>query len=464
MSFAALLTCVFLSAVFIFSWRALSEAKQVSDYHIPILQLNAISVRLTESLSFELLLAAETQSPEWLEQFLITRDALVQNLEDLQQLSRRYNEFYRDLSPLYDENWERTDLSEAEDKIIEQIRLGQQAQALDLIDSPEFQSLQSNFRNQIQVFAESVATERDQLLSAGTYRLKENIILSVVLLILTVAIWLIGLKKVRQEDMAKKMAQEELERQRAKSFHSAKLASLGEMAGGIAHEINNPLAIISGYARRLQSLVNNPVESKDKIVRYSEKIEKTSYRMAKIVNSLRRLSRNSINEHFEDCSIKSIVEDVLEISIQRFKNNLVTLEYPQPVPDIHLRCRSVQISQVILNLLNNAYDACLSSENRIVKIEIKDLCDGIQLRVMDSGPGIPAEVEDRIFEPFYTTKALGQGTGLGLSISKSIIDEHKGRLQVYRESDFTVFEIQLWKDPDGHLDQSNDLLQMQKGS
>lgn len=457
---AAFLTSSFLITVFFFSQRALDEARQVNQYHIPILQLNAISVRLTESLSSQLLLAAETKDPEWVEQFLLTREALAQNLEDLQDLSRDYETIYKDLQPFKHEDWNRTTLSTAEDQIIALILSGKREQALNQIKSKLFQDEQAEFRDRIQSFAETVATERDSLLSSGAHRLEENLYYSIGLLIATILIWLLSLTKFKQDDLAKKAAREELERERTKSFQTAKLASLGEMAGGIAHEINNPLAIISGYARRLQSLVEKPNESREKIVRYAEKIEQTGYRMAKIVNSLRRLSRNSFNEHFEESSIRTIVEDVLEISNQRFKANQVSLTYPQPLPEIMIRCRNVQISQVVLNLLNNAYDACVGSEGASVTIEIEEQRDQIKIRVVDSGPGVPPEVEARLFEPFFTTKGIGHGTGLGLSISKAIVDEHNGKLQVYRRDSFTVFEIELWKDPELQSGYSDDLPQM----
>jgi signal transduction histidine kinase len=110
-----------------------------------------------------------------------------------------------------------------------------------------------------------------------------------------------------------------------------------------------------------------------------------------------------------------------------------------------LECRPTQITQVLLNLLNNARDAAEESEERWVQLDVTELADWIRISVTDSGKGIPVEIREKIMSPFFTTKAVGKGTGLGLSITKSIVDSHRGTLILDEESVQTRFVIELPK-------------------
>jgi PAS domain S-box-containing protein len=230
--------------------------------------------------------------------------------------------------------------------------------------------------------------------------------------------------------------------QQMQIIRSAKFSSLGEMAGGIAHEINNPLAIIHGKAAQLRAYADKGQIDARKVRDFSEKIEATAWRISKIIRGLRSFARNADLDPFERVRLSSILDDTLELCCERFKNNGIELRIGA-VPEVELSCRPAQISQVLLNLLNNAYDAVLDKPERWVEIWIEHKENSVRVSVTDSGTGIPAEIAEKIMQPFFTTKDVGKGTGLGLSISKGIIDDHRGALRLETGSARTRFCIEL---------------------
>jgi PAS domain S-box-containing protein len=230
----------------------------------------------------------------------------------------------------------------------------------------------------------------------------------------------------------------ELELERTKSLRNAKLASLGEMSAGIAHEINNPLAIISGAVGLLPRYLNNPEKQAAKI----ESIQKACDRIARIVSGLRKFSRTGDKSNFEVHNLNAIVAEAIALSEMKSTRNStpVTLEGLENVP---VFCDEVEIGQVLINLINNAIDAVKERPEKWVKVAVAQEPQCAILRVTDSGPGIPEPVRNRLFDPFFTTKEIGEGTGLGLSISKGILDEHKATISVVTECSNTCFEIRF---------------------
>lgn len=232
--------------------------------------------------------------------------------------------------------------------------------------------------------------------------------------------------------------------QEAKMMAASKLASLGEMAGGIAHEINNPLAIIHANGNLLRDLMN---ENFDKAMglKITEKIIVTTERVAKIIRGLRAISRNGDNDPFDTSTVEQIIEEALGVCREKFKVHDVTIKIENSCPLTNIECKKVQIIQVLLNFLNNAYDAIEELPERWVKIGVKENQGNIEISVVDSGPGLPPYVREKICQPFFTTKKVGKGTGLGLSISKGIIEAHKGKLSVDDACKNTCFLITLPK-------------------
>ncbi|MDZ4082989.1 MAG: ATP-binding protein, partial [Bdellovibrionales bacterium] len=157
-------------------------------------------------------------------------------------------------------------------------------------------------------------------------------------------------------------------------------------------------------------------------------------RPAKIVSGLLTFSRDSRSDILQPVSLKRLLDDSLLFSIERFKKNDILLEVSE-VPDIQVRGNSNELSQVLINLINNAHDAVRNEKVKKVSIDFElrlqpgQTTNGlVAISVTDSGPGVPAQIRSKIMQPFFTTKDVGKGTGLGLSISKGIAERHGGRL------------------------------------
>lgn len=237
----------------------------------------------------------------------------------------------------------------------------------------------------------------------------------------------------------------ELEDQKAQFEFNARLVTLGEMAAGIAHEINNPLAIVVGNATLIAKQVRQKQLDERGLVEKLEKIVSTCKRITKIIQGLRNFSRQAEGDEFEIYPIRSLVEDTLELCRERFYQGSIELQV-QPFPDVDLPMRPVQLSQVVLNLLRNAFDAAQAAAPEIVRPLVRltwgEDEEYFYVRVEDSGSGIPIDLRSKIFLPFFTTKEAGKGTGLGLSISKNIMKEHRGDL-VLLDGYPTTFEIRI---------------------
>lgn len=233
-----------------------------------------------------------------------------------------------------------------------------------------------------------------------------------------------------------------IEEQRMKMVASAKMSSLGEMAAGIAHEVNNPLTVIKGMAKMIQMTTESEKVESMMIKQSAQTIENTVNRIAKIIGGLKTFARDSGNEEVSLVKVSFILEETIPFCAEKFKNKDVDLRIHYD-HSVEIQCRPVQISQVILNLLNNAYDAIADLEEKWVELKVQKTEHSVLISVTDSGDGISEEVEQKMMLPFFTTKSLGRGTGLGLSISAGIIESHKGKLYYDRSSSKTKFVVEL---------------------
>ncbi|MBI5818192.1 MAG: PAS domain S-box protein [Verrucomicrobia bacterium] len=229
---------------------------------------------------------------------------------------------------------------------------------------------------------------------------------------------------------------------------SQKLEAIGTLAGGIAHEINNPVNGIMNYAQLIadQLPADHPVRG------YTGKIMKETDRVSLIVRNLLAFARQDKQgrslSNLND--IISATLSLIQTVIRHDQINLV-VEVSEGLPQ--MECRSQQIEQVLMNLLTNARDALNEKypayhEDKIIRVSArlfeKDGKPWIRTTIEDHGNGIPAEIRDRIFDPFYTTKPTGRGTGLGLSISHGLVEEHGGKLFLETEAGrYTRFYMDL---------------------
>ena len=237
----------------------------------------------------------------------------------------------------------------------------------------------------------------------------------------------------------------QIEASRGQLAASARLSALGMMAGGVAHEINNPLAIIHAAAGDLLCRINEEGSVPLAIAkRNSERILDTTNRITRIIRSMRQLAREGSQDRVRPASVAKIVEGTLEVCEERFKYHSINLLLPKIDPALMVSCRDVQIEQVLFNLLQNAFDAIgdLPGE-RWIRLEVTPDEGSALFSIIDSGPGVPPELKTKIMEPFFTTKEVGKGIGLGLSLSRTIVEEHGGTLKLTDEVGHPCFSFRI---------------------
>jgi two-component system NtrC family sensor kinase len=242
-----------------------------------------------------------------------------------------------------------------------------------------------------------------------------------------------------------------VERQKAASdemlIQSSKMAALGKMAAGIAHEINNPLAVIrekAGWAKDL--LKTEDLSKSENFQEFADamnKIEQHINRAKTITHRLLGFARR-----LEPVTERISINDLLDESVSFLKNEAhyrnidIRADYAPDLPMID--SDSAQLQQVFLNILNNAIDAIGKDGEIIIRTNLITKTNAISIEMADNGPGIPKEALNKIFDPFFTTKEVGKGTGLGLSISYSIVEKLGGRIMVAsEEGKGTTFNIYL---------------------
>ncbi|OFZ35500.1 MAG: hypothetical protein A3D17_07560 [Bdellovibrionales bacterium RIFCSPHIGHO2_02_FULL_40_15] len=226
----------------------------------------------------------------------------------------------------------------------------------------------------------------------------------------------------------------------------SKMAALGEMAAEIAHEINNPLAIIQGKSQLIQEKLSMGLMDNEKLQKDLELIERNGHRIQKIINSSKALARKSEKDPYEFFSIAKIVEESFEICRERFQKHHKSLsfEITSKIDYTDLvEVRSTEIIQVLVNLLSNSFDAIQNQQAGWVKIKLSRVNLHYQIEIIDSGEKIPKDIADKMMAPFFTTKPTGQGTGLGLSLSKQIAEAHGGQFFYDPKSSYTRFVFRL---------------------
>lgn len=228
-----------------------------------------------------------------------------------------------------------------------------------------------------------------------------------------------------------------------KAQQASKMAALGEMASGLAHEINNPLTIIALNTEVLSSKLEQQELPEEELVRRINTIQETTFRASNIIKNLILFSSENRNYVFEKVSFRKVIQDVFEICDARFKH-LGFQIYLETDEDFELDCNPHLISLVMVNILSNSFDAISDLQEKWVRLHYQKLSDNsLNISITDSGPGIPPEIVEKLMEPFFTTKEAGKGTGLGLSISRGIIESHRGKIWVDEKGPNTRFIINL---------------------
>lgn len=253
------------------------------------------------------------------------------------------------------------------------------------------------------------------------------------------------LKGINWDRTKQVLLEQEVQEEKLKALQNSRLASLGEMAGGVAHEINNPLTLIHSSVMVIRKMHQKKLLSDELLLDHLKDIEDTVSRISQIVTGLRNLSRDTDSEGISEFSLRDVLTDVLSICSERFRINDVDfrMDTSDPYFDLQIESRRVQLSQVLLNLFTNSYDAIATLEQKWISITVRRNGGRIYLKLKDSGSGIPIEIQEKIFNPFFTTKDVGKGTGLGLSLSKTLIERNGGQLYLDNDSPHTCFIIEL---------------------
>lgn len=172
-------------------------------------------------------------------------------------------------------------------------------------------------------------------------------------------------------------------------------------------------------------------------------IRDNTFRIQKTIQGLRSLSRDASEDPFVKHPLASIIDDTVDLCRQRFRSNGVQIEVDAPGPELVFECRPAQVAQVLLNLLNNAFDAVRENPVKQIRLRAGVQGDRVEIMVEDNGPGFNRETAERLFVPFFTTKSQQNGLGLGLSISHAIVEAHHGEITADITDGYTRFYVRL---------------------
>lgn len=239
--------------------------------------------------------------------------------------------------------------------------------------------------------------------------------------------------------------------QRGKLFEERRLALIGRVASNVAHEINSPLTAIDLHLFQLENCLSKPAVAAQQAKDHAAKIRKISRRISVIVNNLKFFGGKDGQGQMTRSPIGAVIESALELNRDRIDANCIRLKLEIDDPATEVSCRPVALSQVFLNLINNAVDAVvdLPKEKRWISLKSSTAQNALQVAIEDGGSIVSPEVRNNLFKSFFTTKPPGRGTGLGLSLSKETVEEHHGSLRFDSQSANTRFVVELPLHPEG---------------
>lgn len=230
---------------------------------------------------------------------------------------------------------------------------------------------------------------------------------------------------------------------------NSKLATLGEMAAGVAHEINNPLSIIQMSVDSIGKKLERQVLLPENLIDTLKKISTNTDRIARIVKSLKLYTRNTNNDEFKMTYASTILNSVIDLCSEKIKYKDIKFEIAN-YDDFEIECNDIKIQQVLVNLINNSSEAIEENSLKWIRIVVERDLHNAYFKVLDSGT-INDQTAEKMFNPFFTTKPTGKGTGLGLSISLNIAKEHHGNLYLDKNYSNTCFILKI---PKNHIPQA----------
>ena len=248
--------------------------------------------------------------------------------------------------------------------------------------------------------------------------------------------------KRAHEELVKEM-EYELSHQKKLLETSSRLASLGEISAGIAHEINNPLAIMLLKLDDLKEQYSQQSAIDSDAMKSFEFIDDAINRISNITSGLKYLSKGRNSNQNEACNIYFEVKRSFDLVRELYRNKGIKISNNSKKSKTLVQCPSTYIHQILLNLISNAKDALANNPDAEIKINVVEAGDSVSLIVEDNGPGIPPDIQERIFEPFFTTKGVDEGTGIGLSMCFSMVNAVDGKLICDSNNQGTKFECKF---------------------
>ena len=251
-------------------------------------------------------------------------------------------------------------------------------------------------------------------------------------------------KQISEQDRMLAKTYETLDAQRDAVKHSAKLASIGEFSASIVHEIKNPLTFIVGSL----TMIKRELKDYDELEKTKKRVEQTfetAQQMSRIADTMLRLSRKeAVDSDGTDIQMGHLIDTIKTLFAAKSRDENVPFEIESHVDENMVFVSDLdRISMVLINIVNNAIGEAKEHDKPQVTFEIKAENEKLKFSVLDSGTGIPKDIADKIFQPFFTTKISGEGTGLGLPLSKKIADDMNGLLYVDHERDRTCFTFEI---------------------
>ncbi len=248
---------------------------------------------------------------------------------------------------------------------------------------------------------------------------------------------------IRNDITEKKSIQESLELEQVRAMHAEKMASLGRLAAGIAHELGNPIASINAWLDIIELQHERGDLNLTLFTKMIPQVKRDANRIREILRGMLTYARDGSRDPFQLENPYLLVNQMVESCAHRLKRASIDLRVSTSNPYLVLECRATEISQLFVIFILNSCDAVENLAERWIRIDLSERDAFIDIAITDSGRGIPAEVRDAIFNPFFTTKPVGHGTGLGLSIAQSIAENHQGSVRLDTGSEHTRFVISL---------------------
>ena len=248
--------------------------------------------------------------------------------------------------------------------------------------------------------------------------------------------------------------EQELREKQEQLVQAAKLATLGELTTGVAHELNNPLNNIALFIGNVIDLIDFGTPDTERVLRDLHAAIGQVLKASQIISHLRAFGRSAPASH-EEVSVKAIIVQAVSLLHEQLRLRNIEVELELCDDDRLVVGNAIQLEQVFLNLLTNARDALAKSPRKVIQISSGVERKIIKIIFKDTGPGIPAGLERRVFDPFFTTKEVGAGTGLGLSITYGIVRDHQGTISIGSapgEGAAFVIELPLAASIDGMAD------------